>query len=63
MGETIWLRHEQHGVKHANLRDEADADIANGWEEFDPEAMPASAEPVPVAPQPKRRGRPPKLRE
>jgi len=35
---VIYLKHEMHGAKVASSREEADADIRNGWEEFDPSA-------------------------
>jgi hypothetical protein len=33
---VIYLRHEVHGVKVATMDLEAEADIENGWERFDP---------------------------
>jgi len=33
---VIYLKHKVHGAKVASSREEADADIRNGWEEFDP---------------------------
>jgi len=35
---VIYLKHPQHGAKVASSREEADADKANGWSEFDPTA-------------------------
>ena len=32
----IYLRHDVHGVKIATLEMEAEADVENGWERFDP---------------------------
>lgn len=69
---VIYLRHPQHGAKVAISDMEAENDIQNGWEEFDPtESEPDSApevdvvtvddapvDPEPVnALQPRRRGR------
>jgi hypothetical protein len=36
---VIYLRHPIHGVKVASMDLEADADIENGWERFDPEQV------------------------
>ena len=33
---VIYLKHPEHGVKVACLDLEAEADIENGWERFDP---------------------------
>lgn len=65
---VIYLRHPEFGTKVASLDAEAEYDIENGWEEFDPvvelaeAAEPAEvqeAEPINNFP-PKRRGRPPR---
>ena len=34
---VIYLKHPEHGVKVACLDLEAEADIENGWERFDPD--------------------------
>lgn len=53
---VIYLRHPTHGAKVAISHDEAEGDIQNGWEEFDPtDSAPA---PIENALQPRRRGRP-----
>lgn len=72
---VIYLRHPDHGAKVAISDMEAENDMANGWEEFDPaedvsEPVPEAAavvedaEPVEPAPvnelQPRRRGRRPR---
>jgi hypothetical protein len=36
---VIYLKHPEHGVKVACLDLEADADVENGWERFDPEQV------------------------
>jgi hypothetical protein len=36
---VIYLKHTEHGVKVACLDLEAEADIENGWERFDPEQV------------------------
>ena len=36
---VIYLKHPEHGVKVACLDLEAEADIENGWERFDPEQV------------------------
>jgi hypothetical protein len=36
---VIYLRHPVHGVKVACMDLEADADVENGWERFDPEQV------------------------
>lgn len=36
---VIYLRHSIHGVKVATMDLEADADVENGWERFDPEQV------------------------
>ena len=33
---VIYLRHPVHGVKVASMDLEADADVENGWERFEP---------------------------
>jgi len=33
---VIYLKHKTHGAKVAVSREEADADVNNGWVEFDP---------------------------
>lgn len=45
---TIYLRHPLHGVKPCNSVQEADADKANGWEEFDPTQPEPVVEEAPV---------------
>lgn len=35
---NIYLKHPVHGAKVAIAVDEAEADMRNGWEEFDPSA-------------------------
>lgn len=69
---VIYLRHPVHGAKVAISEMEAENDMQNGWEEFDPsdtaapddepvefaDLEPASAEPVNQLPR--RRGRRPK---
>lgn len=62
---VIYLKHPVHGAKVAISHDEAEYDMENGWEEFDPvlEVVKAEVEaPQPVVNelQPKRRGRPPR---
>jgi hypothetical protein len=36
---VIYLKHPEHGVKVACMDLEADADVENGWERFDPEQV------------------------
>ena len=36
---VIYLKHPEHGVKVACLDLEAEADIENGWERFEPEQV------------------------
>jgi hypothetical protein len=36
---VIYLKHPEHGVKVACLDLEAEADIENGWERFDPKQV------------------------
>lgn len=67
---VIYLRHPIHGAKVASLDLEAEYDIQNGWEEFDPtasqpqpkpepvEAVAVEPEPVNSLAEPRRRGRP-----
>lgn len=72
---VIYLRHPDHGAKVAISDMEAENDIANGWEEFDPtedvsepapEAAAVEEDIAPVEPepvnelQPRRRGRRPR---
>jgi len=38
---VIYLRHAQHGAKVAISEVEAEQDMQNGWEEFDPTALAA----------------------
>jgi hypothetical protein len=69
---VIYLRHPIHGAKVATSEMEAENDIQDGWEEFDPSdanepqdepEAPAAPEPVPAEPVnqlPRRRGRRPK---
>ena len=69
---VIYLRHPSHGAKVAISEMEAENDMQNGWEEFDPnsanepdEEPVASADPElvlaePVNQLPRRRGRRPK---
>ena len=72
---VIYLRHPVHGAKVAISDMEAESDIHNGWEEFDPyeandsedyAALPepeSEPEPVldaPINQLPRRRGRPPR---
>ncbi len=33
---TIYLRHPVHGTKVANMEAEANADVANGWNVYNP---------------------------
>jgi hypothetical protein len=58
---VIYLKHEVHGAKVAISREEADADEANGWEEFDPSAPKVASQDTTDAPilnaLPTRRGR------
>ena len=54
---VIYLRHPVHGMKVATMDLEANADIENGWERFDPNEVTADAEPDTV----RRRGRRPKV--
>jgi hypothetical protein len=72
---VIYLQHPQHGAKVAISEMEAENDIQNGWEEFDPAGLNVDAAPStvvtdddePVEPPPvnelqtRRRGR--RLRE
>ena len=44
----IYLQHPQHGQKVCHSVSEAQADVANGWEEYDPAP---SAQPVVVEPE------------
>lgn len=53
---VIYLRHPDHGVKVACLDLEAEADIENGWERFDPDEVTTQPENAIV----RRRGRRPK---
>jgi hypothetical protein len=72
---VIYLRHPDHGAKVAISEMEAENDIQNGWEEFDPailvsepapEAVVVTEDDVPAQPepvnelQPRRRGRRPR---
>lgn len=69
---VIYLRHPVHGAKVATSDMEAENDIQNGWEEFDPsDVNEPEEEPVesaavesdlaePVNQLPRRRGRRPK---
>jgi len=41
---NIYLRHPKHGAKVAIATQEAEADILNGWEKFDPSAPKAPVE-------------------
>ena len=56
---VIYLRHPIHGAKVAIDAAEADNDMQNGWEKFDPAADPDMMEPVESVNelQPRRRGR------
>lgn len=54
----IYLRHHRHGVKIATMHLEAEQDMRNGWEEFDP----AEVEPAP-APEPVNALRAPRKRK
>ena len=72
---VIYLQHPDHGAKVAISEMEAENDIQNGWEEFDPtdnvsesapEAVVITEDAPPVEPesvnelQPRRRGRRPR---
>lgn len=63
---VIYLKHPIHGAKVAISDMEAEADMQNGWEEFDPTATikvsvtDPAPEPTTNALQPRRRGRPPR---
>lgn len=60
----IYLRHPKHGTKIATLDLEAEYDMQNGWEEYDPrEAVSAfeTSDNYGNAMQGKRRGRPPRV--
>lgn len=57
---VIYLRHPKHGAKVATSDMEAENDIQNGWEEFDPyeradepdeTPAPTAAEPAAAAPE------------
>lgn len=54
---VIYLQHPKHGAKVAISEMEAEYDIQNGWEEFDPTN---SEPPVVNELQPRRRGRRPR---
>ena len=57
---VIYLRHPKHGAKVAISEMEAENDIQNGWEEFDPtepESVAADADTQTNQLQPRRRGR------
>lgn len=65
---VIYLKHPVHGTKVAIAYEEAQADKAEGWQEYDPTApqikpvdVPAPSQPEPNAPTinalPARRGR------
>ena len=41
---NIYLKHPVHGAKVAIAQQEAEADILNGWEKFDPSAPKAPVE-------------------
>ena len=65
---VIYLKHPIHGAKVAISSMEADNDVQNGWEYFDPIGIPPVTVETPVGPvvepvnalQPRRRGRRPK---
>ena len=60
---VIYLKHPEHGAKVAITEEEAEVDIANGWERFDPTAKQTkkvntlAEEPATEAPKPRRRKR------
>jgi hypothetical protein len=53
---VIYLRHFVHGTKVAISHEEAEGDIENGWEEFDPVAERLAAlQPVEIRPKGRRK--------
>ena len=53
---TIYLRHDVHGTKVANMDLEAEYDEQNGWERYNPDTPLASEAAAPVNElEPKRR--------
>jgi hypothetical protein len=48
----IYLRHPIHGTKIATMELEAEADMQNGWMEYDPGAPDASDEEEETLPEP-----------
>lgn len=64
---VIYLRHPKHGAKVAISHAEAENDIENGWEQFDPTDPDSDLEVEPATEalsvnelQPRRRGRRPR---
>lgn len=57
---VIYLQHPTHGAKVAISEMEAEYDIQNGWEEFDPTNFTPTDAPVVNELQPRRRGRRPR---
>lgn len=45
---VIYMKHEIHGAKVANMEQEAAADEANGWTRYNPETPSDSEEAAPV---------------
>jgi len=58
---TIYLRHDVHGTKVANMDLEAEFDEQNGWERYNPgtPSTPEAAAPVNELEPKRRRSRPP----
>jgi len=58
---TIYLRHDVHGTKVANMDLEAEFDEQNGWERYNPDtpSAPEAAAPVNELEPKRRRSRPP----
>lgn len=58
---TIYLKHDVHGTKVANMDLEAEYDEQNGWERYNPStpSAPEAAAPVNELEPKRRRSRPP----
>lgn len=58
---TIYLKHDVHGTKVANMDLEAEYDEQNGWERYNPDtpSAPEVAAPVNELEPKRRRSRPP----